>query len=825
MERPENCIKCKLWETSCTGTFSASCVMGVGPKNAKIMLVGESLGQQEVIERCPFVGSAGKLLNEVLEKAELKREEIYISNVCKCRPPENRTPKSTEVKFCLPFLLEEIKEVKPKVICVLGSIALDAILKRKGITRIRGNIFEIEIEGIKVKVIPTYHPAYVLRFPEHPNYKEELLKDIKLVKKVSITDDYKPEKLAAVYKCVTEEDEIPAILNYINWIKEVKYFSYDIETTGFNFLKDKILCMSLSCKMQTAISFTEKLMMNPIIYKELKEILESKEILKMGHNFKFDNKFLKTYGIEVKLPLFDTMLAHYLIDENNPHGLKDLAYRYTDMGGYDEGIDYKDFIETFKNNPIKIMEYNCADVDCTIRLYRIFKEEMNKEKVSQIHDYILIPLSIVLAETEYNGVVIDLQYMKNLDEELTNKISDIEFRLLNSRDVIEAEKLTNNSISIDDKKYKKFNLKSTKDLQTLFFKVLKLIPLEKTKTGYSTDANTLEYLSKNCEIAKLILDYRKVSHDKNTYIEQMKNNLDDKGRVHTDYMLHGAVSGRIISHEPNLQNIPRDSSIKKLFISEPNCLLVSADYKQVDYRVWMHYANDEKALEDIKNGLDIHSEVACYIWPHLYKPGTIVKGEHRVAAKTVVFGLIFGRGIKSLTTDPAFRLTESEALRIIKWFFNKYPKANEWIENQKKLVKRDKQVRNFFGRVRRLPEIDSKEEQVRSEILRQCINVPIQSMASDITSIATIRVYNLLKNNNMKTKLFFTIHDSVKYNVPIEELDKAIELINIGLGTPIKGVNFPLVTEFEIGRNWGEMIELEDFNKDRNKYLREWKLK
>jgi DNA polymerase-1 len=238
----------------------------------------------------------------------------------------------------------------------------------------------------------------------------------------------------------------------------------------------------------------------------------------------------------------------------------------------------------------------------------------------------------------------------------------------------------------------------------------------------------------------------------------------------------------------------------------------------------MNYANDTQALEDIKNGLDIHSEVACYIWPHLYKPGTIVKGEHRVAAKTVVFGLIFGRGIKSLTTDPSFRLTESEALRIIKWFFNKYPKANEWIENQKKLVKRDKQVRNFFGRVRRLPEIDSKEEQVRSEILRQCINVPIQSMASDITSISTIRVHNLLKNNNMKTKLFFTIHDSVKYNVPIEELDKAIELINIGLGTPIKGVNFPLVTEFEIGRNWGEMIELEDFNKERNKYLKEWKL-
>jgi DNA polymerase-1 len=486
-----------------------------------------------------------------------------------------------------------------------------------------------------------------------------------------------------------------------------------------------------------------------------------------------------------------------------------------------------------------LLWYNCCDADCTFRLYEVFTPLLEKEGLSTVFYKIVMPLQYCLTEVEYYGVQVDKTYLAHFEKELTEKINDIMFQLQNRWEVIQLEKSVNGDLSPTDKKYKPFNINSNLQLQSLLFKVGKLHPIEKTKTGYSTDKYTLETLSKTSELAKLILEYRAYNHDKSHYVNQFNRTIDKRGRAHTDYKIHGAVTGRIISAKPNLQNIPRESSVKKIFIADTDTpsLLISADYSQVEYRVWAHYADDPQMLLDIENGLDIHSEVCCLVWPHLYQVvgknqylhtasnevHAKVKGEHRVQAKGVVFGLMFGRGVKSLCEE--FGLTEDEANKIIQLFFQKYPKANEWLQNQKRVVRREKQVRNLFGRLRRLPGVDSIEESKRAEVDRQCVNAPIQGGAADICSIATVRVHNNLHRLALHTRMILNIHDSLKYTVPIRELDNAIECMVDGMTKPIPGVKFKLDIEIEVGPSWQDLVDLDKFNEDRQKYYDMWGIK
>lgn len=849
-EKPVNCEKCGLYKTSCVtsnnGPLFAYKVMGQGPKNAKVMFIGEALGVRETVEQKPFVGEVGNLLNESLLKVGLSREQVYATNIVKCRPPEGRAPSRVECKSCLSYVMEEIKEVNPKIICLLGSTSLEFLGGMKGLTKLRGNSFDVKIGETLYKVVPTWHPSYIIRFPEYPERKEEFVKDLKLVAEISQCDNYTKLKEETHYELVTNRLDLQYLFNYIEKIKQVGKFTYDIETTGLDFTKDRILCMALSCGKNEGICFNWDVTIdNSFVITKLKDILESKDLLKIAHNAKFDNKFLRNFGIEVKFPLYDTMYAHYLLDENSPHSLKDLAWKYTDMGGYEDNIEYEKMEENFKINPVDIMKYNIADVDCTFRIYEILNPQLEKLNLSRVLNKIMMPLMLVLTETEYVGVPLDLNYIQSLDKELEAKIKDIEFRLFSTPEVGKVSKLINGDLQEDDKKYKKFNVGSTQHLQTLFFKVLNLSPLKKTKTGFSTDIETLEYLSTKNEFAKLIIEYRKIHHDKSAYVEQLLRNKDNQNRVHTDYNIIGTVSGRLASSNPNLQNLPSGESssvnIKKIFTAERGCVILSADYSQIEYKMWINLANDEKGLRDIREGLDVHSEVCCLVWPHLYqKVGPqqyriVTRDEmvrkiggrdgslehaHRTSVKSVVFGLIYGRGMKSLMVE--YNLSEGECIKIMNTFFEMCPDAKKWLDTTQKQTQKLGYVNNLFGRYRRLPEVNSNDEEKRATALRQCCNTPVQSSASDVLSTATIRIHNLMKNNNLKSHLFFSVHDSVKYNVPIKELDLALQVIQKGLTDPIAGVNFPLTIELEIGPNWGEMIEYEKFNEDKSKYLVEW---
>jgi DNA polymerase len=165
-----NCKRCKLHGTR------RSIVFGEGNEKAKLMFIGEGPGYDEDVQGRPFVGRAGQLLTNIIQSIDLRREEVYIANVVKCRPPQNRNPERDEIESCYPFLLKQIYAIKPKIICALGAFAAQTLLKSEAkITALRGRFYDFE----KIQILPTYHPAFLLRNPER---KKEVWEDVKKIR-------------------------------------------------------------------------------------------------------------------------------------------------------------------------------------------------------------------------------------------------------------------------------------------------------------------------------------------------------------------------------------------------------------------------------------------------------------------------------------------------------------------------------------------------------------------------------------------------------------------------------------------------------------------
>ena len=164
-----DCRRCKLQRTRRTIVF------GEGNKRAKLMIIGEGPGYDEVLQGRPFVGKAGQLLTKIIQSIHLQREEVYITNIVKCRPPQNRNPEPDEIRSCHPFLLGQISAIQPKMICALGTFAAQTLLKtERKITALRGKAYDLD----GIQVIPTYHPAYLLR---NPDKKREVWEDMKRI--------------------------------------------------------------------------------------------------------------------------------------------------------------------------------------------------------------------------------------------------------------------------------------------------------------------------------------------------------------------------------------------------------------------------------------------------------------------------------------------------------------------------------------------------------------------------------------------------------------------------------------------------------------------
>lgn len=599
---------------------------------------------------------------------------------------------------------------------------------------------------------------------------------------------------------------------FIELLKKQLLFAFDTETDSLDVMSAKLIGFSVSFEEHKAYyipihgEFGKKKIESETLFKTdeklekeiipgveinfaislIKPLLESKEIKKVGQNIKFDYLIMRNYGIEMNNIFFDTMIGAYILKPEENYDMDTLAYKYLNY----EPIHIEELIGKGKSQismtevPIeKVSEYSAEDADITLQLYNKIKYELKKINLYKLCSDIEFPLIKVLAEMEYEGIKVDTNVLTVLDVEITKLIKEYEEKIYKSAG-------------------QEFNINSTQQLSKILFEDLKLVPTKKTKTGFSTDISVLEDLRYQHEICGLIIEYRGLTKLKSTYIDGLKKSINPKtNRVHTSFNQAGTSTGRLSSMNPNLQNIPVRTeigrNIRKAFISREDYMIMSADYSQIELRIMAHFSNDENMIRAFKRRLDIHSDTAKRIFA-VGEKKDITPGMRR-KAKEVNFGIMYGIGVFGLANR--LEIKNSEAKEIIDRYFREYPRVKEYIETTKQFARENGYVQTLTGRRRYLNQINNQNATVRAEDERAAINMPIQGTAADMIKIAMIRVFNELRENNLKSKLLLQVHDELVLEVYKDEIEQVKEIVKNNMMNALK-LNVPIEVDIGIGKSW-----------------------
>jgi DNA polymerase-1 len=568
---------------------------------------------------------------------------------------------------------------------------------------------------------------------------------------------------------------------------------FDTETTGLNPLTAELVGIAFSWEVGKGfyLPFPEDKAEAQELIEQLRPFFESETIEKVGQNLKYDIKVLAKYNVEVKGKLFDTMLAHYLINPDMRHNMDVLAETYLNY----TPISIETLIGKKGKNQLsmrdvpleKQTEYAVEDADITLQLKEHFQNELGEANTQKLFNDIEIPLLRVLAAMELEGINLDEKFLNSLSEALNNDIATLE------KNIYDAAGET-------------FNIGSPKQLGIVLFEKLKLVDKpKKTKTGqYATGEEILSYLAKDHEIIKNILEYRGLSKLKSTYVDALPNQVEDAtGRVHTDYMQTVAATGRLSSNNPNLQNIPirteRGREVRKAFIPRSeDYILLAADYSQIELRIIAALSKEETMIEAFKNGEDIHASTASKVFNVDIDK---ITREQRSNAKTVNFGIIYGVSAFGLSNQTD--LSRSEAKELIDTYYATYPKLRAYMSEQVDFARDNGYVQTILGRRRYLKDINSRNAVVRGAAERNAVNAPIQGSAADIIKIAMINIYNKLQEGNYKTKMLLQVHDELVFDVYKPELETIKTLVKTEMEGAFK-MDVPLDVEVDTGLNWLE---------------------
>jgi DNA polymerase I len=574
---------------------------------------------------------------------------------------------------------------------------------------------------------------------------------------------------------------------------------FDTETTGIDALNAELVGMSFSFEKGKAfyVPFPENQDEAKVLVDKFKPFFESETIEKIGQNIKYDLKILSHYGVQIKGKLFDTMIAHYLINPDMRHNMDVLSETYLkyspksieDLIGK-KGKNQKSMRDISLE---EIKEYAAEDADVTFQLKQNFSPILDKAETKKLFDEIEIPLIPVLAAMELEGINLDVPFLKSMSVEMAVESKALEQKIYETAG-------------------EKFNLASPKQLGDILFDKLKIggAKQKKTKTGqYATGEEILSYLEKDNPIVKDILEWRQMVKLQSTYIDALPNQVDEKtGRVHTDYMQTVAATGRLSSNNPNLQNIPirteRGRLIRKAFIArDENYTLVSADYSQIELRIIAALSGESTMIKAFKNHEDIHKSTAAKVFN---VPLEEVTKEQRSNAKTVNFGIIYGVSAFGLSNQTS--LSRKEAAELIDAYYATYPKLKSYMANQVDFAREHGYVQTVLGRRRYLKDINSANMMVKSGAERNAVNAPIQGSAADIIKIAMINIHRKLNEKNpdgsgWKSKMLLQVHDELVFDVHNSELEKIQPMIKHEMENAFI-MDVPLDVEIGAGKNWLE---------------------
>jgi DNA polymerase-1 len=579
----------------------------------------------------------------------------------------------------------------------------------------------------------------------------------------------------------------------IKLLSAQKSICFDTETTCLDANDCELVGLSFSIKPSEAwyIPFAVDQAECHACICEFKELFENENIAKVGQNLKYDILVLSWYNIQVKGELFDTMLAHYLIDPDTRHNMDLLAENYlsyspvsiTDLiGGKGKNQGNMRDVELEK-----IKEYAAEDADITLQLKEKFEgilKEVNAEELSKKMEN---PLIYVLADMEREGVKID-------------QVALAEFSIALEADLKVLEK------TIYEKAGVRFNIASPKQLGEVLFDKLQLDPkAKKTKTGqYQTGEDVLLALANKSDIVKDILDFRQLQKLKSTYVDALPKMINKKtSRVHTSYNQAVAATGRLSSNNPNLQNIPirtaRGREVRRAFISrDENHVILSADYSQIELRLIAEISKEENMLDAFAKGLDIHTATAAKVYGIALED---VTSDQRRNAKAVNFGIIYGQSAFGLS--QSLGIPRKEAAEIIENYFAQYPGIKNYMSETMQFARENGYVETIMGRRRYLRDINSANATVRGFAERNAINAPIQGSAADMIKIAMIHIHQDMKDQKLESKMTMQVHDELVFDVYKPEVAQMRKIIEERMKTAIK-TNVPILVEIGEGNNWLE---------------------
>ena len=739
-------------------------------------LMGDS---SDNIPGCPGVGekTAQKLLSEFANIEDLLNHTEKLKGALKKKVEENK---------------EQIRFSK-----FLATIKTDVPTTFNASTFERKAVNEEELIKLYTEL---EFKAFINKLSNTP---EKTTKKVKA--QASLFDLFAPEETEApkkashrdltstihTYKLIDKEEDIA---DFCRFLSEQKSFSFDTETDGLDPHTALLVGMSFAVQEKEAFyvpipenkeEATKKL-------QPFKEVLQNSNIEKIGQNIKYDILVLRKYNIRVKGQLFDTMIAHYLLNPELRHNMDYLAETYLQYSpiSIETLIGEKGKTQgSMRNVPLEqIKEYAAEDADITLQLKNIFSPLLHQEDLDKLFYEIEMPLIHVLAEMESTGVTLDTEALKRSSESLTQSLLQLE-----------EEIYTLAGMS--------FNINSTKQVGEVLFGKLKIDEkAKKTKTGnYSTNEEVLQKLQHKHPIIDKLLTYRGTKKLLSTYIDALPRLIHpETGKIHTSFNQAVTVTGRLSSTNPNLQNIPikdeQGKEIRRAFTADcsENCLFFSADYSQIELRIMAHLSQDPHMIEAFKSGADIHAATAAKIYN---VPIEEVSSDMRRKAKTANFGIIYGISVFGLA--ERLNIPRSEAKELIDGYFTTYPRIKTYMEECITLAQEKSYVETLFKRKRHLPDIHSHNSIVRGYAERNAINAPIQGSAADVIKIAMVRIFNRFESEGLKSKMILQVHDELNFNVHKDEAERVQQIVleEMEQALPLR---IPLLADFGIGSNWLE---------------------
>ena len=724
---------------------------GVGEKTA-VKLINEFGSVATLIERSSEI--KGKLREKVEEHVEDIKMSYFLATI------------KTDVPIELD--LESLKIVEPDE-DELGKLLTELEMKSFADRVLK-----------KTQKVQKAANAQLDLFAEFPTDGQDVVKNTSFETLKTTAHDY---------KLVDNEEEMRKLCDYF---RTNEILSLDTETTSTNAIEAELVGLSFAVKEFEAfyIPIPAKREEALRIVNIFKDIYEDPKILKIGQNLKYDLEVLRNYDITLAGPMWDTMIAHYLIQPELRHNMDYMAEIYLNYQTIhiDELIGPKGKGQKSMRDllPSQIYEYAAEDADITLRLKNKLEAELKKFECEDLFYNIEMPLMPVLAEMEMNGVCLDTESLKETSKVFTDRMNEIEARIYE----LAGEN---------------FNIASPKQVGEILFDKLKIVEkAKKTKTGqYVTSEEVLQQLKNKHEIVADILEHRGLKKLIGTYIDALPKLINPRtGHIHTSFNQTITATGRLSSSDPNLQNIPirgeDGKEIRKAFIPEPGCLFFSADYSQIELRVMAHLSKDEAMVEVFREGKDLHAATAANIYK---KPLEEVTRDERTKSKRANFGIIYGITVFGLA--ERLDIPREEAKMLIDGYFQTFPQVHDYMEKSKEIARQQGYVTTLFGRRRYLPDINSHNATVRGFAERNAINAPIQGTAADIIKVAMIRIHQRFKAEGIRSKMILQVHDELNFSVYPEEKEQVERIVLEEMQNAFP-LAVPLVADSGFGQNWLE---------------------